>query len=89
MVRGALRGSAINKVDLRGYEIWTPMAEAHRIEDISKVMPRKLRAIRAHRSQVAQIDYALAIQGLNQYRGEITGKMRFAEAFEMLPLKAD
>lgn len=88
IVRDALRGSGIKKVELRGYEIWTPMAEPHKVEDITDVLTRKLRAIRAHKSQVAQIDYAQAIQGLNQYRGEITGKMRYAEAFEMLPLKA-
>jgi hypothetical protein len=44
-------------------------------------MPRKLKALRAHRSQLHDFDYVRAITGLNQYRGVVTAKCRFAEVF--------
>ena len=51
---------------------------------ISNVMSRKLRALRAHRSQLGEFDYVKAVTGLNQFRGALAGKCRFAEAFETL-----
>ena len=86
IVRAALRGMDFPVLQLRGYEVWTPLTEVHHLEDISQTWPRKLRAIRAHRSQLAEIDYARAAKGLNQYRGEITGKMQYAEAFQAIEL---
>jgi LmbE family N-acetylglucosaminyl deacetylase len=81
LLRRALRTSGIAVADLRSYEVWTPLSENNLVEDITQVMPRKLRAIRAHRSQMAEFDYARAVKGLNQFRGEIAGKCRFAEVF--------
>lgn len=84
IVRGAL-GSA--SVQLRGYEVWSPMVEYDHHEDISSVMTRKLRAMRCHRSQMNRFPYVRAITGLNQYRGVIAAKSQFAEVFKTIPLK--
>lgn len=69
---------------LRSYEVWTPLASVDHVQDISAVMPRKLRALRAHRSQLGEFDYVAAVKGLNQFRGALAGKCRYAEAFESL-----
>lgn len=66
---------------LRSYEVWTPLAAWDQVQDISAVMPRKLRALRAHRSQLDGFDYVAAVKGLNQFRGALAGRCRYAEAF--------
>ncbi len=67
----------------RSYEVWTPMTYYDDGEDISRVIKRKVRAIRCHRSQVAQLRYDRAAHGLNQYRGAVWA-CRFAEVFQRL-----
>jgi LmbE family N-acetylglucosaminyl deacetylase len=84
LLRTALRGWRGPKPELRGYEVWTPLSHYDEVEDISKVMSRKLRALRAHRSQVDGWDYVRAITGLNQYRGVLAAKCQFAEVFQTL-----
>jgi LmbE family N-acetylglucosaminyl deacetylase len=69
---------------LRGYEVWTPLTEYQHVEDITRVMRVKLRAIRAHQSQAAQFDYCRATLGLNAYRGVMAGRCRYAEVFQQL-----
>jgi len=86
IVRAAIRRSGVPAPAIRAYEVWTPISEAHHVENISKMMPRKLRAVRAHRSQFAEIDYARAVEGLNQYRGEMTGKFDYAEVSQIVNL---
>jgi LmbE family N-acetylglucosaminyl deacetylase len=71
---------------LRGYEIWTPLAEYQHVQDISRVMPTKLAALREHRSQIADWDYVRAITGLNTYRGVLAGRCEYAEVFQELCL---
>jgi len=88
IVRAAFRGGSLPVPALRAYEVWTLIAEADHVENITGNMPRKLRAVRSHRSQLREIDYARAVQGLNQYRGEMTGKFRYAEVFQNIDLKA-
>jgi len=88
IVRAALRGSGLPVPAVRGYEVWTPITEPHHIADITKMMPRKLRAVRAHRSQLSEIDYARAVQGLNQYRGELSTRFHYAEVFQNIDLKS-
>ena len=73
--------------ELRGYEVWSPLSRFDHTEDITSTMNRKLRAIRAHRSQLKEFDYACAIRGLNEYRGVLAGKCRFAEVFQSLEPK--
>jgi LmbE family N-acetylglucosaminyl deacetylase len=86
IVREAVKQSGISPSGARAYEIWTPLSEYDQVEDISIVMSRKLRALRAHRSQLDSFDYVRAIRGLNQYRGVIAGKCRYAEVFQTLKL---
>jgi LmbE family N-acetylglucosaminyl deacetylase len=81
---GAIRQCGISPNIVRGYEIWTPMPEFHHVENIDRPMPTKLRAIRAHASQLEQLPYDRAIRGLNAYRGAIAGRCRYAEVFQSL-----
>lgn len=69
---------------LRAYEVWSPLAHYDHVEDISKVMRRKLRALRAHASQLAEFDYARAIVGLNQYRGALAARRPYVEVFQSI-----
>ena len=80
--RALLRHRLENMPELRGYEVWTPLREAENIVNISSVLTRKLRALRAHRSQLGSFDYVAAVKGLNRFRGAMSGKFRYAEAFE-------
>jgi LmbE family N-acetylglucosaminyl deacetylase len=82
ILRAALERAAIAPPGIRAYEVWTPLAAYDCVEDISAVMSRKLRALRAHRSQLKEFDYARAVTGLNQFRGELAAKCRFAEVFQ-------
>ncbi|KUG02502.1 hypothetical protein ASZ90_020134 [hydrocarbon metagenome] len=66
------------------YEVWTPLQRPSYIEDISDFMPAKLEALRCHRSQLEIIRYDDAIQGLNRYRGVLTSKGQFCEAFMVI-----
>ena len=88
VLRAALRQCGIPAPELRGYEIWTPLAAYDHVEDITAEMPRKLRAFRAHRSQRSEFHYARAVRGLNQFRGELAAKCRYAEVFQTLPVEA-
>ena len=69
--------------EIRTYEVWTPLAQYDVVTDITTVMPRKLQAIRAHTSQLHEIDYARATEGLNAYRGAIASRTLFAEVFSL------
>ena len=84
LVQSALKAYGSFSAVLRGYEIWTPLLEFEHVEDIGAVMAVKLRAIRAHKSQTAQLNYARAALGLNAYRGAIAGRCRYAEVFQHL-----
>ena len=85
ILRAAARRARLTEAELRGYEVWTPLSEFDYVEDISAVLPRKLRALRVHQSQLAEFDYVRAVRGLNQFRGELAGKCRFAEVFAAIP----
>ena len=67
-----------------GYEIWTPLQFVGYSEDISSFMADKLAALRMHRSQIDGIAYDQAIQGLNRYRGIMTGKGDYCECFQLI-----
>jgi LmbE family N-acetylglucosaminyl deacetylase len=51
-------------------------------------MPRKLRALRAHASQLGEFDYERAVRGLNAFRGELAARTRYAEVFHTMTLDA-
>ena len=86
LLRAAMRGFRRPKVEVRTYEVWTPLSEFDHVEDISRVMPRKLRALRAHRSQLNEFDYERAVRGLNQFRGALAAKRPHAEVFQTIAL---
>lgn len=69
-------------VEMLGYEVWTPLPAFDRIEDVTRVMARKLRAIRCHASQMAVHRYDRAARGLAAYRGAIVARTRYAEVFQ-------
>jgi LmbE family N-acetylglucosaminyl deacetylase len=67
--------------ELRGYEIWNPLATCDWVEDISAVIRQKMGAVRCYRSQLRVFRYDRAARGLNQYRGVMGAGSRYAEAF--------
>jgi LmbE family N-acetylglucosaminyl deacetylase len=86
LVRAALKDARIVTPGLRAYEIWTPLTAHDHVEDISAVMPRKLRALRAHKSQLQEFDYVRAVSGLNQFRGALAARRPFAEVFQSVEM---
>ena len=73
LVKGALKrlGKRAPKPDVLMYEIWTPLQRMDEIVDISPLLPKKLAAVRAYRSQCAVVGFVEAVRGLNRYRGEM------------------
>jgi LmbE family N-acetylglucosaminyl deacetylase len=57
--------------DVLMYEVWTPIQQLDEIVDVSPYMEKKLRAVRAYRSQCRVIGFVEAVRGLNRYRGEM------------------
>lgn len=84
VLRAALGAAGIKAPELRGYEVWTPLVAHDVVQDITAVMSRKLRALRAHRSQLTEFDYVRAVRGLNAYRGVLCAKCDYAEVFRSL-----
>ncbi|MCI0745077.1 MAG: PIG-L family deacetylase [Verrucomicrobia subdivision 3 bacterium] len=80
----ALTISRATPREIWGYEVWTPLTEYDVVVDITEVIERKLSAIRAHASQLTEIDYAYATKGLNAFRGAVAGRTRYAEVFRLL-----
>jgi LmbE family N-acetylglucosaminyl deacetylase len=81
ILRAALKRGRLPAPNLRAYELWSPMPRYDHVENITSVMPRKLKALRAHKSQLVEFDYLGAITALNHYRGLLAAKARFAEVF--------
>jgi LmbE family N-acetylglucosaminyl deacetylase len=59
------------RLELRHFEIWSPIEHIEHLVDISEVLEDKLRAIRAYRSQCAVMRFDDAFEGLARYRGEM------------------
>lgn len=76
-------------VTLRFFEIWTPQIQYSVLQDISSVMPRKIRAIRQHRSQLEKLRYDRAISGLNRYRAAMAKTGSYAEVYQEVDLQRD
>ncbi len=64
------------------YEVWTPL-KPNCVVNITRQMEQKRAALRCHRSQLEQLDYLHAMEGLAQYRSALIPlpDVRFAEAF--------
>ena len=67
---------------LLAYEVWTPLREHDRVENVTSKMKHKLRAVRCYRSQLEGFRYDRAVLGLGIYRGALTLGCPFAEAFQ-------
>jgi len=67
-----------------GYEVWTPLAVIGHGQDISEYMSLKLDALRMHRTQIESISYDEAVEGLNRYRGVMTGLGTYCECFQLI-----
>lgn len=76
-----LDGHYTRRLSCMGFEAWSPIF-ANTLVDISSTMENKLQAIQCYQSQLADLDYGSAIEGLNRYRA-ITGMSagKYAEAF--------
>lgn len=81
ILRAALAYGKDSAPELRAYEVWTPLPEYGHVENVTSVMTQKLKAIRAHASQLKEFNYVTAIRGLNQYRGVLAGNCKYAEVF--------
>ncbi len=66
------------------YEVWTPLQSFALAEDISDFISIKLTALREHQSQINDIAYDEAIQGLNRYRGITSGVGSYCECFQLM-----
>jgi LmbE family N-acetylglucosaminyl deacetylase len=82
VLRQALRDSELAAPSLLLYEVWTPLSTYDHVEDITAVMPQKLRAVRCYTSQLDQFRYDRAARGLNQYRGALAARSHYAEVFQ-------
>jgi LmbE family N-acetylglucosaminyl deacetylase len=84
IARGAV-ARAGRRIELRGFEIWSPLRTADHVVDISDVLEDKLRAIRAYRSQCDVMPFDEAFKGLARYRGEMHSWPGgpYAEAFSL------
>lgn len=83
---GKLGKNILEKLVIRGYEVWTP-ALANCCVDITAMADWKRQAIDAFPSQTGENDYAAATLGLNRYRAlrHLHGR-GYAEAFmQMTP----
>ena len=66
------------------YEVWTPLEEFSYVEDITGVMKAKMEALGRHASQIGPVSYADGVEGLNRFRGVMTGKGQYCECFKVL-----
>jgi N-acetylglucosamine malate deacetylase 1 len=88
LLRHALDRAARPRSDVLMYEVWTPVQQLDEIVDISPFIGKKLRAVRAYRSQCAVVGFVEAVRGLNRYRGEFHSWPGgdYAEVFTRLKL---
>lgn len=65
-----------------GYEVWTPLSVPNCVIDITVEMPKKVDALKQHKSQMTEFSLIDAAVGLSRYRGVLHFlKDRYAEAF--------
>lgn len=83
--------SLVSRPDVLLYEVWTPLQQIDRVEDISEQIDVKIAAIRAHRSQCAIMRFDESSLGLARYRGEMHSWPGgpYAEVFQRLRSRTD
>lgn len=67
-----------------GYEVWHPIPEPTLLVSCGSSFSTKMKALSAHVSQTATLDYVAAAEGLARYRGALAGTKDPVEAFEVL-----
>jgi len=67
-----------------GYEVWHPISSPQVFVDISSVIEQKVSALKCHLSQISLVSYDEAFLGLARYRGALSMKSNYAEAFEVI-----
>jgi LmbE family N-acetylglucosaminyl deacetylase len=77
-------GPMKNGPDALMYEVWGTLMP-NLLVPVDEVMQRKVVAILEHWTQVKEIDYVKAAQGMNGYRAATMGLEGWAEAFLSLP----
>jgi N-acetylglucosamine malate deacetylase 1 len=82
LLQAALRNRP-RELDVWLYEVWSPL-NSNMVLSIDSTIRSKLKAIRAHKSQMATMNYARAFRALAQYRSLFCPSARYAEAFTML-----
>ncbi len=84
--RSLIRLGTTEKPVVYMYEVWTPIQKIDHVEDISPYVEIKRKAIQAHKSQCAVMNFEEAILGLNRYRGEMHSWPggNYAEIFERM-----
>ena len=94
LVRSALLGAAgpwyqeaggepYSVANVFGYEVWNALSQPQMSVDISRVIEKKIEALRQHKSQIDRIDYVEAVRGLALFRGAMTMTGKYAEVFEV------
>lgn len=85
IVRRTIDGQA-GHMEVRGYEVWTPLHRIDLIYDISPHVETKRAAIRAYKTQCDVLRFDEASLGLNRYRGEMHSWPGgdYAEVFSVL-----
>lgn len=58
-------------IEVRFYELWTPLQQIDHVQDITPQIKKKLAAIRAHKSQCTIMRFDDSALGLARYRGEM------------------
>ena len=66
------------------YEVWTPLSDFNYVENISEFMDKKLAALRKHASQIKNVRYDEAAEGLSRFRGAMTGRGKYCEVFKII-----
>ena len=78
-------GAPCSPNEIYAYEVWTPMADFQVAVDISDTMETKLKALECHASQMADVAYHDAFEGLGRYRAVMTlNGGKYAEVFHVL-----
>lgn len=82
LLLAALRNKP-REIDVWLYEVWNPLV-SNMVIPIDATIEAKLEAIRAHKSQMATMDYARAFRALAEYRSLFCPPSKYAEAFSII-----
>lgn len=78
-------GNPHHVAEVYAYEVWAPMTQFQAVVDVTATMPKKLQALQCHASQIKDIAYQDAAEGLARYRAVMgLGSGKFAEVFKIL-----